>query len=344
MQFEANVELAPRTTIGLGGPARFFARAESEADVSLALAFANERRIRVRVLGAGSNVVIADGGVQGLVLAIDLRGLELRDAAQHTLLVAGAGEPWDAVVETSIARGLSGLECLSGIPGLVGAAPIQNVGAYGQEISDTLLEVRAFDRASNRFVTLQPDECGFAYRDSRFKSQHKDRFVITQVTFRLEHATPRKPWYPELGRALGSLGREPTLEEVREAVLKLRRLKSMVLDVLDENRRSCGSFFINPVVSEEHAEQVARRFSPLEMPRHPQPQGGTKLSAAWLIERSGLAKGTRVGNVGISSRHALALVCHANASSKELLAFASLVRDRVRDQTGVLLTPEPAIW
>lgn len=344
MQFETAVGLAPHTTIGLGGPARYFARARQEEDILAALAFAEERRQAVYVLGGGSNLVVADRGVDGLVLAIELRGLEVRETREQTLLIAGAGEPWDQVVKVSLESGLSGLECLSGIPGLVGATPIQNVGAYGREVADTLVEVRAYDRTSNRFVTLGREDCRFAYRNSRFKAGERDRFIITQVSFCLERGGPTRPRYPELERVLGILGHPPTPSEVREAVLQLRRGKSMLLETADENSRSCGSFFVNPVVSEERADSLERRFAPLSMPRYREPRGYTKLSAAWLIEQSGFPKGTRFGNVGISSRHALALVCHATATTEELLRFADKVRDTVQERTGVRLTPEPAFW
>jgi len=289
-------------------------------------------------------VVVADGGVDGLVLAIAMRGITIRDSKEHAVVSACAGEPWDELVSRSVELGLRGLECLSGIPGLVGATPIQNVGAYGQEIADTVVEVRAFDRVEKCFVTLTKRDCLFAYRDSRFKSHQKGRFVISAVDFRLDRGVPQGIRYPELRQALDRLGREPTLADVRETVIALRRSKSMVVDRVDENSRSCGSFFVNPTVTEALAEQIERRFAPLPMPRYPQEPGWVKLSAAWLIERAGLAKGTRAGNVGISTRHALALVCHEGATATELLAFECFVRERVRERTGVVLTPEPIFW
>jgi UDP-N-acetylmuramate dehydrogenase len=344
VQIENDVELARRTTMGVGGPARFFCRVETDTDLCEALEFAETAGKRVFVLGGGSNVVIADGGVDGLVVAMDLRGVDVRQAGSKTRVTARAGESWDSLVDHTITLGLAGLECLSGIPGLVGATPIQNVGAYGQEVADSLVELRAFDRLARDFVMLAKRDCAFGYRDSRFKSAQRDRFIITDVTFELEEGAPTSTGYAELERALAQRDGTPTLRDVRESVIQLRRAKSMVIDPSDENTRSCGSFFVNPKVSEALASKIEQRFAPMTMPRYPQETGWVKLSAAWLIERAGLAKGTRAGNVGISTRHALALVSHAGATARELLSFADFVRDQVLENTGVELTPEPEFW
>jgi len=341
---ESDVELASRTTLRVGGRARFFARVQSETELAEALEFADRESLGVRVLGGGSNVVVPDRGVDALVLSIAIRGLGIERRGERARLTACAGEPWDEVVRASTDADLGGLECLSGIPGWVGATPIQNVGAYGQEIADTLLEVRAFDRAERRFVVLAASECAFGYRDSRFKSAEPERFVVTEVAFELRAGHVREVRYPELNRALRALGRAPELRDVREAVLALRRQKSMLLDPGDPNARSCGSFFVNPSVPPELALEVERRFADPTMPRYPQPDGRVKLSAAWLIERSGFARGTRSGQVGLSSRHALALVCHDGASAEELLAFARTIQASVRERSGVELTPEPVFW
>lgn len=344
MRFETQVPLAPLTTLGVGGNAAWFARVTTEDDVAEALAFAEARGVPAHVLGGGSNVVIPDRGLDGLVIAMGLRGVTVEDAPEGALVRAGAGEPWDELVERSIALGLRGLECLSGIPGLVGATPIQNVGAYGQEVGDTIVAVRAFDRAERRAVTIPRDDCAFGYRDSRFKSAEKGRFVVLEVSFALARGGPSEIRYPELARALEALGAPPTLADVRRAVLALRRSKSMLLDPEDENRRSCGSFFVNPVISAEQARAVARRLDADSMPSYPQPDGRVKLSAAWLIERAGFRRGYRSGNVGISSRHALALVCHDGATADELVRFAETVRATVQARSGVTLEPEPVLW
>lgn len=342
MQIENDVPLNEQTTLGVGGRARFFARISQESDLEEALAFAAARALPVRVLGGGSNLVVSDQGVDGLVLAMAISGISFEETAGSVNVHAGAGEPWDAFVERSVKEGLSGLECLSGIPGLVGSTPIQNVGAYGQEVSETITRVRAFDRTLGHFVSLPRDELGLAYRHSRFKAQDRDRFIVTAVSFTLRRGEPAKPRYAELTRALAGLERAPTLLDVRNTVLALRRAKSMLWDPDDENGRSCGSFFVNPVVSVEQARALEARFGDA-MPRYPQPEG-VKLSAGWLIERSGLPKGTRLGNVGLSSRHALAIVCHAGATATEVHAFAEHVQRTVHAETGVTLVPEPVFW
>ena len=232
-------------------------------------------------------------------------------------LTVAAGEPWDDVVAYAVGRGWAGLECLSGIPGLVGAAPIQNIGAYGQDVAETIARVRAYDRISRAIVTLGAEDCGFSYRDSMFKSVAPDRYVILDVTFRLKKTLVPAVRYAELVKTLEqSKIADPTLDDVRRVVLAIRREKSMVIDPDDANRRSCGSFFTNPVVAEEELPRIERRIGVVDaMPRFPQPGGQVKLSAAWLIERAGFSKGQRRGPVGLSSRHALALVCHDGAKA-----------------------------
>lgn len=341
MQILKDVPLAPRTTLRLGGSAHYFVEAANEAEVAETCEFANEQRARLWVLGGGSNVVVPDAGLEGVVLALGLRGVTLADAGEHVRLSAQAGEPWDAVVAASVEANLWGVECLSGIPGQVGATPIQNVGAYGQEVAETLEVVRAFDREQRSFVEIPARDCGFSYRDSRFKSREPGRYVVTEVRFLLSRTEPAKRRYPELAKRLAELPHPPKLRDVRSTVVALRRSKSMVLEPGDPNARSCGSFFLNPIVTSARADTVERELSADTMPRYPQADGSVKLSAAWLIERSGLPKGLRHGNVGISSKHALALVCHDGASSDELIAFSKHVQEVVRGRTGVELHPEP---
>jgi UDP-N-acetylmuramate dehydrogenase len=341
---EADVALAPLTTLGLGGHARFFTRVESEGDVAEALGWAAQHGHRSFVLGGGSNVVVPDAKLDGLVIAMGLRGRRVEGTGEVRLVTAGAGEPWEQLVAWSVEQGLSGLECLSGIPGLVGATPIQNVGAYGQEVSETIQQLCAFDREARTFVTIAGNECEFGYRDSRFKGRDKDRFVVTEVTFALRAGGAPKIKYPELERAVGATTGAPSLAQVRRVVLELRRSKSMVIDPDDPNSRSCGSFFVNPVVSSEAADSASVGLGRPDLPRFAQPDGRVKLPAAFLIEHCGFAKGLRRGNVGISSRHALALVAHAGASSTELVAFAAEVARSVRERTGIELQPEPVVW
>jgi UDP-N-acetylmuramate dehydrogenase len=341
-----SVTLAPLTTMGVGGPARSYVEARDEAAILAALALAESRGLPLRVLGGGSNLVIADEGVDALVLRVALRGLSAREVGPAVELTAAAGEPWDDVVRYAVERGWAGLECLSGIPGLVGATPIQNVGAYGQEVSDTIAAVRALDRATRKVVTLSPAACGFAYRDSAFKSGTPDRHVILAVTYRLRQGEPPSIRYAELERHLAARAIErPTLGDARESVLAVRRAKSMVLDAADPNRRSCGSFFVNPVVPAAEAERIAAAAGDPAMPRWPELGGQrVKLAAAWLVERAGFARGYTDGAAGISTRHTLAIVARDGARATDVVRVARRVRDGVLDRFGVRLHPEPSFW
>ncbi len=344
MKLESHVPLRERTSLKLGGPARYFVEVESEADLVEALGWARAQGERVFVLGGGSNIVLPDEGLAGLVLAIASKGVTVEPAEAVARVHAAAGEAWDGLVALAVARDLAGIECLSGIPGSVGATPIQNVGAYGQEVSDTIRAVRAFDREQERFVELDAGACEFGYRSSRFKAREPGRFVVTRVTFALVPGGAARVRYPELARKLATEQRPASLRAVREAVLELRRAKSMLLDADDPNGRSCGSFFLNPVVDAETAAKLAERFARIGMPQYPQPDGRIKLSAAWLIERAGFEKGLRRGRVGISSRHALALVCEEGATSSELRALSRAVQRGVLEQTGIELSPEALLW
>jgi UDP-N-acetylmuramate dehydrogenase len=339
------VPLAPFTTLEVGGPARYLVEAADEATVVAAVVWAHRRGAALRVLGGGSNLVVADAGVDGLVLRIGLRGITTRADGDAVLVTAAAGEPWDDLVAHTVARGWAGLECLSGIPGLVGATPIQNVGAYGQEVAETVTAVRAFDRAAGRAVTLAPGACGFGYRDSAFKRDPAARHVILAVTYRLRPGGAPVVRYAELANHLAARGlAAPTLDDVRASVLAIRRAKSMVLEAGDPNRRSCGSFFLNPVLRADEAAAVAARAGDGPMPRWPAPGGAVKLSAAWLIQRAGFQPGLTAGPVGLSTRHALAVVAHAGARAADVVAFARRLRDGVLDRFGVPLQPEPTLW
>jgi UDP-N-acetylmuramate dehydrogenase len=337
--------LAPHCTLRIGGPARYLVEAIDEATVAEAHAWASARRLPVRVLGGGSNLVIADEGVDGLVLKIALRGVTERPGRDGVEVTAAAGEPWDALVRHTVDRGWAGLECLSGIPGLVGATPIQNVGAYGQEVSDTVTMVRALDGETGQVVTLGPADCGFGYRDSLFKSRAPGRYVVLAVTYRLAPGGAPNVRYADIARELEARAvARPSLIEVRETVLKVRRSKSMVLDPGDPNARSCGSFFLNPIVDAEALAAIDARATGLSMPRWPQPDGRVKLSAAWLIERAGFTRGQADGPVGLSTRHTLAIVCHDGARARDVVAFARRVRAGVEQRFGVRLHPEPIFW
>lgn len=340
------VPLAAFTTLGVGGEARWFVEAPDEATVIAAHGWARARGMSLRVLGGGSNVVVADAGVEALVVHLALRGIEPIRTDDVVDVTAAAGEPWDALVRTTIEHGWAGLECLSGIPGLVGATPIQNVGAYGQEVSDTVVAVRALDTQSGVVVTLPASACGFAYRDSAFKRDAPGRWVVLAVTYRLRPGGPPTLGYADVDRHLARQGiGAPTLRDVRSAVLAIRRGKSMVLDdPVDPNRRSCGSFFLNPILDADTAATVTVRGGDATMPRWPQPDGRVKFSAAWLIERAGFARGERAGPVGLSTRHTLAIVAHDGARTADVLAFARRIQKGVEARFGVRLMPEPVFW
>jgi UDP-N-acetylmuramate dehydrogenase len=356
---QENVPLAPMTTIGLGGPARFFAEARSIDELCAYLAWADGDKIPLHLLGGGSNVVFADGGFPGLVLRVGIRGLFFRkDGPDHVLAVAGAGEPWDAFVGECVRRGLGGLECLSGIPGLSGATPIQNVGAYGQEVGPVVYRVRAIERRTHRQAEIDGRECGFRYRHSRFKGDDRDRYAITAVVFRLRAGAAPCAEYEEVKRHLAKSGRDPAalpagtagLEAVRSSVLEIRKRKSMLADPSDPDARSVGSFFENPVLDTEAYAALEARWRtgggtgtvPYHVTDEPGRRGARKVPAAWLIEQAGFAKGLRRGGVGISSKHALALV-NAGGTSRELLALAEEIRAGVKGKFGVELEREPVV-
>jgi UDP-N-acetylmuramate dehydrogenase len=338
------VPLAPFTTLELGGPARHFVEAADEGAIIEALRWAEDRKLPVAIVGGGSNLVVSDAGFDGLVVRIATRGLRFETSGGDATVTAAAGEPWDALVAEAVGRGLGGVECLSGIPGLVGATPIQNVGAYGQEVAETIRSVRILERGVWQTRELSPDECGFGYRDSSFKREPA-RFVVLAVTFGLSRRVPLLR-YRELAETLAKAsdgGAHPTVADVRAAVLALRAGKSMLVNAGDPNRRSVGSFFMNPILPAEEAEAVAARAGDdgLRMPHWPASDGRVKLSAGWLIERAGIGKGLRRGPIGVSSAHALALVHHGGGTTAALLALAREIGQAVRSRFGVTLVPEP---
>lgn len=344
-----HVPLAPFTTFKIGGPARYFIHGDSENTVVEALEFAERNEIPVFVLGGGSNLLVSDEGFPGLVIRVDLRGLKWSDEGNRVHLHAGAGEEWDAVVAECVRRDLSGVECLSGIPGSVGGTPVQNVGAYGQEVSETLRWVRAFDRSTRRLVELSRDECGFSYRSSVFNTSARERYLVLGVSYLLEKHGAATIRYPEIQREFEHQP-QPTLQAVREAVRRVRAGKAMLLQPGDPDCRSAGSFFKNPVVSGvqfAEIEAAAERMHVLRpgerVPRYPAPAGQIKTAAAWLIERAGIPKGHRRGGVGVSSKHTLALVNHGHGTAADVIALAREIRGRVENCFGVRLVPEPVL-
>jgi UDP-N-acetylmuramate dehydrogenase len=317
------VELSELTTLRLGGPAGALVEARSEAEL------VDAARDAALVLAGGSNVVVADDGVPGTVVRVLTRGVE-RDGARLTV---AAGEDWDALVAMCVAEGLQGFECLSGIPGTVGATPIQNVGAYGQEVAETVESVRVLDRATGRVEDMSAADCGFVYRGSVFK--YHDRRVVLSVTFVLREGAMSGPLrYAELARALDvPIGGSAPLAEVRDAVLALRRRKGMVIDPADPDSVSAGSFFTNPVLE----------TAPAGAPVWPEPDGRVKTSAAWLVEQAGFYRGYGNGRIGISSKHTLALVNRGGGTTAELMALAREIAGGVRDRFGIELHPEPVL-
>ena len=344
------VPLAPFTTLGLGGPARYLLAVRSAPALASALGWAEDRHLPVQVLGGGSNTIFADAGFAGLVVRMARRGFTFRPAGDAVLAVVQAGTEWDDFVRAAVERGLQGVECLSGIPGSAGATPVQNVGAYGQEVAQTLQWLRAYDRRLGRIVRIDGAECHFGYRTSRFKAgPDRGRFVILGIALRLVPGGAPELGYREVAEraaAKGVAGMGPTqaLGAVRDIVLALRRGKSMLRDPEDPDARSVGSFFLNPVLDRRGVERLRLRLGEraAALPLFPDPGGGGKVSAAWLIEAAGFRRGDRKGGVGISQRHTLALVNRAG-TAQELLAFADEIRTRVAERFGVRLEAEPVV-
>jgi UDP-N-acetylmuramate dehydrogenase len=334
------VSLAGLTTLGVGGPARWFVTATCAEDVRASHEWCRERGVPLWVLGGGSNVVIADRGFDGLVLQLAIAGVSARAAGEALIVDAGAGELWDALVAGLVADGWAGVECLSGIPGTVGGTPIQNVGAYGQEVAAVIDTVHAFDGDTGEFVSLDAAACGFSYRDSRFKREDDGRFVICGVRYRLTRGAPTVT-YPDLRRQLEAHRvTSPQVGDVRAAVLVIRRSKGMVADGIDEDARSVGSFFMNPVIAAADRDRLAA-LTGGEVPARALAAGLVRVPAAWLIERAGWARGDALGPVGISTKHPLAIVNRGGARAADIVRFAVGVKRRVADRLGVWLQPEP---
>jgi UDP-N-acetylmuramate dehydrogenase len=342
----APAPLAEVTTLRLGGPPRRLVIATNGGETVQSVRDAALRDERILILSGGSNVVIADEGFAGTAILLRSRGVRVvADDSEAVTIRVEAGEPWDDVVALAVANDWSGIECLSGIPGGTGATPIQNVGAYGQEVSETVAAIEAYDRVTDEVATLSPDRCGFAYRSSVFR--HNDRWLVLGVEFNLARSPMSAPIrYAELARALGvQIGDRVPLSDARAAVLALRAGKGMVLDAEDPDTRSVGSFFTNPVLDADAYAALLERAGALgEPPSWPGRSGLVKVSAAWLIERAGFGKGYGGrGGVAISSKHTLALTNRGGASTEALLGLAREIRDGVHDRFGVTLHPEPVL-
>jgi UDP-N-acetylmuramate dehydrogenase len=346
MQFLEQVTLAPYTTFQIGGPARWFAQAASEDDIAAGIAFAGERRLPLFILGGGSNLLVSDAGFPGLVLHIALRGITSTQGKGGSLVSAAAGEDWDGLVSYAVAAGFAGVECLSGIPGTVGGTPVQNVGAYGQEVSQTIVTVRAFDRENRQFVDLPASSCGFSYRRSIFNSTHRERYVVSRVDYALrENAAPNFAYADLVRYFSGRNVVSPTLAEVRDAVRSIRAQKGMLLVPGDADCRSAGSFFKNPIVPVTVLDSLAQELGveKRSIPAYPAQDSEVKLSAAWLIERAGFHKGYALGNAGISSRHTLALINRGGASAAEVITLRDKLIDAISSRFAIRLEPEP-VW
>ncbi|MGH9505453.1 MAG: UDP-N-acetylmuramate dehydrogenase [Terriglobales bacterium] len=341
---EENVALAPLTTFGIGGPARYFSAITAEGQIPAALEFARRHQLPIFVLGGGSNILVSDAGFPGLVLAMRITGWQ-RNGGE---VQVAAGQPWDDFVGWCVGQDLAGLECLSSIPGLVGGTPIQNVGAYGQEVAETITAVRVWDGTLGQIVELGPQDCHFAYRSSRFNTTDQGRFIVVAVRFGLRSGGAATVRYPEVKRRLPAV---PTLSAVRTAVQAIRREKGMTIEPGQSGWGSAGSYFKNPILTAAEYEDLVRGAN-LRRAEHPPlfagTDGQTKTSAAWLIERAGFGKGFRPagrlgqpGPVGLSPHHALALVNYGAARAADIQALQQEIQRAVKERFGIQLEPEP---
>ncbi len=342
---EQNVSLAPFTTLGIGGPARWFVTALTEEDVREAARIArDELRVPLFVLGGGSNLLVADEGFTGMVLHLKLPGLTMsrESASDPAYVTAGAGESWDDLVQFAVDHDLQGMECLAGIPGSVGGTPVQNVGAYGQEIAQTFVSARCFDTVTRTVVDLLPGQLGFAYRTSLLNTTERGRYIVLHVTFALHRGGAPNLSYADLKRTFPA-GTQHTLVEVAEAVRNIRRAKGMVVDPADPDSRSAGSFFRNPIVEVVYLSRVAQaaNLQEADVPHWPAGEGCIKLPAAWLLEHAGFVRGTVLGNAGISSKHTLALINRGGATCADIAALRQRIVSTVLERFGITLEQEP---
>ncbi len=347
LAIQENVPLAPLTTLKIGGNARFFVRAETEDQIIAACSFAMNNDFRIFILGGGSNVVVSDDGFDGLIVQVAIKGISFEQKDLQTMnVVANAGEDWDQFVDLCVDKNLQGIECLSGIPGFIGGTPVQNVGAYGQEVSETIMSVRCFDRKSRNIVELNSSDCKFSYRASIFNTTEKERFVVLAVKYLLQIDRTPKIVYADLQKHFDE--RLPTIKETRELVLKIRAAKSMVIDKSDPNSKSVGSFFKNPVVSKVMFENVQNKARQLELlkpnqqlPCYAVDDASVKIPAAWLIENSGFNKGYAHENVGLSTKHSLSIINRGQAKAIEVLRLQDEIQKSVMEHFDILLIPEP---
>jgi len=343
MNVQENVSLAPLTTMKVGGPARYFVENKTIAEVQGAVAFGRSRNLPLFVLGGGSNLVISDAGWPGLVLKVGITGIDERNENGKAIFDVGAGEEWDKFAARAVARNCAGVECLSGIPGSVGGTPVQNVGAYGQEAAETIESVLTLDLRDDQIRELCGEACGFSYRTSIFNTSERGCYIILRVTYGLTPGGQPRIDYADLKRHFSGWQQIPTLADTREAVRRIRASKAMLITPGDADARSVGSFFKNPVLSSEQHEDLSRRAAArgLQIPSYPALDAQHKISAAWLVEHSGFSKGYDSGRVGISSKHALAIVNRGGATAADVVALKEHIQHRVQEIWGICLQPEP---
>lgn len=348
MILQENIPLAPLTTLKVGGPARYFVQALTEAEVREAVAFAGNYGLPLLIMGGGSNLLVSDAGWPGLALKVAIRGTIKDVRTRTTNFSVGAGEPWDSVVDHAVEENCGGIECLSGIPGTVGGTPVQNVGAYGQEVAETIAYVRVLELSSGQTRDLTNSECGFSYRNSVFNSSsHRGRYIVLKVAYQLSNSGRPRIEYADLKKRFAGSAPTPTLRQVRDAVLEIRRSKAMVIDDGNPDCLSAGSFFKNPVVTPVEALRIQalaeQRVPGLEMPRYRAEHHAVKLSAAWLVEQSGFNKGYALGNAGISSKHSLAIINRnpGVTTAQDIVTLKDQIERKVFDLWGVKLQPEP---
>jgi UDP-N-acetylmuramate dehydrogenase len=342
INIQQDIPLAPYTTLRIGGPARFFCEITTEAELIEAIHFARWSNLKIFVLGGGSNLLVGDSGFDGLVLHIAIdqptQGSMTEDAVDY---IVSAGTDWNSFVLEVCEQGISGIECLAGIPGSVGGTPVQNVGAYGQEVADTIISVRALDLETDVFVDLSHKQCGFAYRRSIFNTTCRNRYIVTAVTFHLDRTARPNLSYADLKRHFNGLA--PTPIDVYHAVRSIRHSKGMLLVEGEADCRSAGSFFKNPIVSKELLLKIAAtlKIPTEEVPHWPAGKGQVKLAAAWLLEQAGFPKGFSVGEAGVSSRHTLALINRGNATAGDIVALRDAIQQQVKARFDIQIEQEP---
>ncbi len=348
VQLLENIPLAPLTTFRIGGPARYFVEAKNVADMQESVNFARSHDLPLFVLGRGSNLLVSDSGWPGLILKVAIEGIETLSApddAGNIIFEVGAGEPWDKFVSRSVMARCAGVECLSGIPGTVGGTPVQNVGAYGQEVADTIAAVQVLDLQDLQVRELCPEACGFSYRSSIFNTSERGRFIVLRVSYALRPEGKAHIEYADLKRHFAGRETTPNLAETREAVRHIRALKGMLIVPGDPDSLNAGSFFKNPVLTQPQHEDLKERAAVrgLSVPSYPAFETRQKVSAAWLVEHSGFAKGYGMGRAAIASKHALAIVNRGEATAADILALKDQIQHRVEEIWGIRLEPEPVL-